>query len=540
MRIVWLSPLRPGGDEPQEAAAEGRLLRQVAADHDVHVVSASLPPGEVSLAVDGRTLTAEGVNWWPHYPRTLLTWALRTACPGPPMDVRATRSRSRGLAEVVRRRLEREPADLVVVTATELAPAGCTGAAPMALLLPRGFVARCQARAADPSGGVLRRLRWRVDARRAARWERRWGRRAAGVACTNPGDHSVLTRVVGEDVRLVMPGDAGALQAWLAEVGPAVAARADRRRAAAVPPSGEANGPAIATVVVCTRERPRLLEETLPTVAAAAQRVAGTGLVVVEQGRPAAAAICARLNVEAQVLHDDGVGAARGRNLGARKAGGSVVLFTDDDCAVPAEWVRDHLEAMAEPDVVASFGVVDGVSRFSTQAPDPVAWPALHHAGSPPWAIGHSSNMAVRRDALLEVGGFDERFGPGSPRGVLGEDAELIVRLLRCGGTIRSGTGAPVRHLEWRSPQEHYRNLTAYERGAGAWIGKLLREDRPAAMLAVRERNELWRDRLHHSPGFRAALGPALRSTGAFLRGLVFGVRLTAWPPAGRREAPGR
>ncbi len=142
---------------------------------------------------------------------------------------------------------------------------------------------------------------------------------------------------------------------------------------------------------------------------------------------------------------------------------------------------RGSPEALSDATVVASCGVVHGLSRFGgaeahDSSHDPVARKARHGVGSPPWLIGHSSNMAVRRSSFVALGGFDERFGPGSRGGFVCEDADLIVRLLGS-GIVVAGTGEPVLHIDWRSPAETRRTLVAYERGSGAWIGKLLRAE---------------------------------------------------------------
>jgi GT2 family glycosyltransferase len=178
--------------------------------------------------------------------------------------------------------------------------------------------------------------------------------------------------------------------------------------------------------------------------------------------------------------------------------------------------VLDHLAALRDPSVVASCGQVTGLSR-STVSGDPTGHPLLHRAGAMPWHVGHGSNLAARRDALRECGGWDERLGPGTALPA-GEDADLLARLLEQGGAIRSGVGAPVVHLAWRSDEDNAANLSAYERGAGYWIGKAMRERRPAAHY-VRGRLRL------HRQGRR----PGVRS--AFAAGLLRGLRLTPASP---------
>ena len=155
---------------------------------------------------------------------------------------------------------------------------------------------------------------------------------------------------------------------------------------------------------------------------------------------------------------------------------------------MPTTWVCDHLEALQEPDVDASFGQVTGLSRWGADSADAAAMPSRHRHGAPPWLIGHSSNLAGLKSRLLSVGGFDERLGPGSPSGAAGEDADLIVRLLRSGAALVSGTGEAVRHIPWRTEEEDRRTIVSYEHGAGVWIGKALREEPLIALSFLRSR----------------------------------------------------
>jgi glycosyltransferase involved in cell wall biosynthesis len=291
------------------------------------------------------------------------------------------------------------------------------------------------------------------------------------------------------------------------------------------------------SVVVCTRDRPDLLRKTLPALAKSVETGRATELIIVEQASRYAADLCADLAIDATVVRDDGVGASRARNVGARHARGDIVLFTDDDCIVPGNWVVEHASAFEDDDeVTATFGALEGISRFAhandvgTTSDDPAAHRAKHWAGTAPWFVGHSGNMAVRRDAFVAIGGFDERLGPGTPGSFMAEDADLIVRMLHEGGAALSGVGDPVRHLDWRSDDENRRNLLSYERGAGAWIGKVLRTEPRVGWRYLRARRELVRERLYFSGvvfDWRAVFGFRV----GFGRGLARGFRLGGRKP---------
>jgi glycosyltransferase involved in cell wall biosynthesis len=279
-------------------------------------------------------------------------------------------------------------------------------------------------------------------------------------------------------------------------------------------------------VVVCTKERPELLKRSLASIEVAAAAVPGTEVIVVEQGVPSAKAVCEELGLDATIVTSREVGASKARNEAIARARGDIVLFTDDDCEVPPDWVAAHTEALSDPQSIASFGPVGGL-RYDEEY-DPVALPARHRRGSPPWIVGHSSNMAARRSALAQVGGFDERIGPGTKDLPAGEDADVIVRLLRIGDVV-TGTGDAVRHIDWRSAEDRTQNLMAYEHGAGAWIGKALREQPHEALSFLTARIELQKGTAAHAKDIGDRTMTRAKLARAFARGLLEGIKLKPW-----------
>ncbi len=283
-----------------------------------------------------------------------------------------------------------------------------------------------------------------------------------------------------------------------------------------------------ASVLVCTRGRPELLGTALASIDAALGPE--DELRVVEADGAAAAGAVARLRGPARHLVAPRPGKSRQLNLGLRAAARPVVVMTDDDCEVDAGWVQAMAAPFDDPAVGAVFGDVVGLSGVRGVDVPPLA------PGQPPavtWEYANGAAMALRREAVLALGGFDERLGPGAP--LHGEEHDLVLRLQDAGWSVRIADAPPVRHLDWRDEGATRRNLLVYSRGAGAFVGAALRRSPRAGarLLARRARYQasLWRHAGAEGPTF----GPA--TTAAFVQGLARGLTLRPWAPRRVRRA---
>jgi HAD superfamily hydrolase (TIGR01662 family) len=210
------------------------------------------------------------------------------------------------------------------------------------------------------------------------------------------------------------------------------------------------------TVVIPTLGRPSLRDCLAALAEAAGPRPAAVHLV---DDRPAGPAGTAAPPLDTGSLPDPGCpvrvfrsggrGPAAARNVGWRAARTRWVAFLDDDVRVTARWLADLAADLVELVEAAGDGEVAGTQgRIEVPLPAdrrPTDWE--RNTAGLAGAAWITADMAYRRDVLLRVGGFDERF----PR-AFREDAELALRVLDTGGRLVRGsrrTIHPVRPARW-------------------------------------------------------------------------------------------
>src|SRR5579884_1246055 len=139
-------------------------------------------------------------------------------------------------------------------------------------------------------------------------------------------------------------------------------------------------------------------------------------------------------------------GPAAARNLGARTAKGSWLLFLDSDCQPTPTLLSGYQHALCG--AVAYAGVVRAASTdlisqyYDTQniLNPPPLWDQ-HGVERPAYLI--TANALIWRTALLEAGGFDERFRLAS-----GEDIDLSMRLWAAGPLAYAPEAQVFHHFE--------------------------------------------------------------------------------------------
>jgi hypothetical protein len=186
------------------------------------------------------------------------------------------------------------------------------------------------------------------------------------------------------------------------------------------------------TVVIPTIGRPGLL-----TLLADLQHGQGPtpAEIVVVDDRPDTGAPVPALPIEhfdgVRIVRSGGRGPAAARNAGWRSARSEWIAFLDDDVRIPPDWparLADDLAALPPEAAASQARITVPLPAHRRPTDDERGTAGLANAR---WI---TADMAYRRRALAEVGGFDERF----PRAYR-EDADLALRVTKAGHRIERG-----------------------------------------------------------------------------------------------------
>jgi GT2 family glycosyltransferase len=143
--------------------------------------------------------------------------------------------------------------------------------------------------------------------------------------------------------------------------------------------------------------------------------------------------------------------AARARNLGARLASGTYLLFLDADCIAAPDLVEHLLARHAQGYAVVGGSVVLERANYWLLSDNILTFAATLSTTAPgPRRYLPSLNMSIARDVFYAHDGFDEQF-----TGAAGEDVALSIRLRQRGYELFCEPRARVIHRPQRVSAGH-------------------------------------------------------------------------------------
>jgi len=303
------------------------------------------------------------------------------------------------------------------------------------------------------------------------------------------------------------------LSVWIAnELKTKIAEEAIREEITSSRPKPDISFPSL-TVAICTRDRAATVSRCLDSLLAL-QKAYGFELLVIDNSPSDQAT--ARLVKELPTVRytlEPYPGLNFARNRAWKEASGELIAYLDDDVVVDRGWVAGLQEAFAEnPDAAAFTGLVMPLKldttaqvlfekrkgfrrgfdkkRFGRILPGNSLYPC--GAG----IFGAGCNMALRRDVLRKLGGFDEALdtGPSLPGG---GDLDIFYRIIRAGHTLAYEPSFMVFHEHRASESALRRQYYTWGLGFMAFVQKNYRND-PSQRRQFRRtinwwiRDEIW------------------------------------------------
>jgi GT2 family glycosyltransferase len=248
------------------------------------------------------------------------------------------------------------------------------------------------------------------------------------------------------------------------------------------------------SAVICSHNGARTLPVALESLGRQSLPSDQLEVIVVDDGSSDGTSELARAADARVVRLDRNAGTARARNAGVAAARADIVAFIDDDCEADAQWAREVLRVFDDPEVAGVGGRVvpdspNGFIRRYLLLNNPLQ-PLGAELLEPQSAIRRlvryvgrtvrggevpnelyaapGANLALRRAAVLDVGGFDEeiRFSP--------EDEDLCRRLHQRpdGAVLRFASTAVVTHHFDGRLRDIFRRARAYGRGTARLVRK--------------------------------------------------------------------
>jgi glucosyl-dolichyl phosphate glucuronosyltransferase len=225
------------------------------------------------------------------------------------------------------------------------------------------------------------------------------------------------------------------------------------------------------TIIIGTLNRRQLLQSSLVSLLRQRCPADRFEILVVDNGstdgtqdmvrRMAAAASNMRL------VEEPARGLSRARNRGIAEARGELIAFFDDDAVAEPDWVEVLLRVFeVEPETDAAGGRIE------------VLWPDTRPIWMPRSIEGYygrcdygaerkrlaypqypyGSNMVIRRERLLAIGGFNTELGPTGGNLMAGGEQDLFFRLYETNVTVVYEPAALVHH--WAPPERVTRQWT--------------------------------------------------------------------------------
>jgi GT2 family glycosyltransferase/sugar lactone lactonase YvrE len=238
------------------------------------------------------------------------------------------------------------------------------------------------------------------------------------------------------------------------------------------------------SVVVCAYNAADTLEDCLTSLEA--MTYPDFEIILVNDGSRDQTGAIGHRHAGVRVIDIPNGGLSAARNVGLAQASGTIVAYTDADTRVDRDWLTYLVQPFVNTTVVGSGG-----PNVVPADDPPIAQCIARAPGAPTHVLLDDRiaehvpgcNMAFRRDALLEIGGFNPIYLRA------GDDVDVCWRLQARGWKIGFAASALVWHHHRASIKAYWRQQVGYGEGE-QW----LMAHHPEKFL---DGHMLWRGRIY-------------------------------------------
>ena len=220
------------------------------------------------------------------------------------------------------------------------------------------------------------------------------------------------------------------------------------------------------SIIVPTYNRPQQLMACLQSLSELDYPREGFEVIVVDDGSdmpPKNVCYALRERLKIEFLEQSHAGPGAARNAGSLRARGEFLVFTDDDCRVSSDWLRQMaVHCLATPEHIIGGRTVNLLqdncfSRTSQLIMDAVY--DYYNLGVNGPRFFASNNLVVPVSGFRRIGGFNSEF-------ITAEDRDLCDRWLHHGFRMTYALEAVVYHAHGLELNTFYRQHFNYGRGA--------------------------------------------------------------------------
>ena len=155
--------------------------------------------------------------------------------------------------------------------------------------------------------------------------------------------------------------------------------------------------------------------------------------------------ILRRYSQKIKLLYEGKKGAAAARNKGVLNSSAEIIAFTDSDCQVDKNWLKNIVSPLQDVGIGAVGGRIlskrpyNKIEKFGEEIHD---HDKAINEFKPPYVI--TMNWASRRSVLMDLGLFDEAF-------IRGQDVDLSRKIIKAGYTFFYQPEAVIYHSNERT-----------------------------------------------------------------------------------------